>query len=58
MVATSRGNRRKVITREGGRRKGDIEKIKIEGERDKEQEVIVHTKAAPPKKSKLSVDLA
>ena len=51
MAVTRRGNRRKGIRRQSGRRKGDIEKIKIEGERDKEQEVIVRTEAVPPKKA-------
>ena len=50
MAVTRRGNRRKGIRRQSGRRKGDIEKIKIEGERDKEQEVTIHPEAVPPKK--------
>ena len=51
MAVTRRGDRRKGIRRQSGRRKGDIEKIKIEGERDKEQEVTVRHEAVPPKKA-------
>ena len=39
------------LTRRGGRRKGDIEKIKFERETDKEQEVTVRHEAVPPKKA-------
>ncbi len=51
MAATRRGHRRKGIRRQSGRTKGDIEKIKIEGERDKEQEVTVRHEAVLPKKA-------
>jgi len=50
MAVTNRGDRRKGIRRQSGLRKGDIEKIKIERERDKEQEVTVRHEAVPPKK--------
>jgi len=40
-----------AVTRRGDRRKGDIEKIKIEGERDKEQEVTVRHETVPPKRA-------
>jgi hypothetical protein len=52
MAIASKGDRRKGIRRQSGRRKGDIEKIKTEGERDKEQEVTVRHEAVPPKKEK------
>ena len=47
------GDRRKGIRRQSGRRKGDIEKIKTEGDRDKdkEQKVTVRHEAVPPKKA-------
>lgn len=51
MAVTRRGDRRKGIRRQSGRRKGDIEKIKFEGERDKEQEVTVRHEVVPPKKA-------
>jgi hypothetical protein len=51
MAVTRQGDRKKGIRRQSGRRKGDIEKIKFEGERDKEQEVTVRHEAVPPKKS-------
>jgi hypothetical protein len=51
MAVTRRGDKRKGIRRQSGRRKGDIEKIKIEGEKDKEQEVTVRHEAVPPKKA-------
>ncbi len=51
MAVTRRGDKRKGIRRQSGRRKGDIEKIKIEGEKDKEQEVTVRNEAVPPKKA-------
>jgi len=51
MAIASKGDRRKGIRRQSGRRKGDIEKIKIEGERDKKEEVIVRHEAVPPKKA-------
>ncbi len=50
MAATKRGDRRKGDRRQGDKRKGDIEKITIRGERDKEQEVVVHHEAVPEKK--------
>ena len=40
-----------AVTRRGDRRKGDIEEIKIEGERDKEQEVTVRHETVPPKRA-------
>ena len=51
MAIASKGDRKKSIRRQSGRRKGDIEKIKIEGERGKEQEVTVRHEAVPPKKA-------
>ena len=51
MAIASKGDRRKGIRRQSGRRKGDIEKIKIEGERDKEQDVAVRHEAVPQKKA-------
>ncbi len=51
MAVTKRGDRRKGIKRQSGRRKADIEKIKLEGERDKEQEVTVHHEVVSPKKA-------
>ncbi len=51
MAVTRRGDRRKGIRRQSGRRKGDIEKIKIAGERDKQQEVTVRHEAVPLKKA-------
>jgi hypothetical protein len=50
MAIASKGDRRKSIRRQSGRRKGDIGKIKIEGEGGKEQEVTVRNEAVPPKK--------
>ena len=47
MAVTKRGDRRKGNRRQSGRRKGDIEKITIRGERDKEQEVVVRHEAVP-----------
>jgi hypothetical protein len=51
MAIATKGDRRKSIRRQSGRRKGDIEKIKIEGERGKEQEVTVRNEAVPQKKA-------
>jgi hypothetical protein len=51
MAVTRRGDRRKSIRRQSGQRKGDLEKIKIEGESNKEQEVTVRHEAVPPKKA-------
>jgi hypothetical protein len=51
MAVTRRGNGREGNRRQSGRRKGDIEKIKIRGKRDKEQEVVVRHEAVPQKKA-------
>ena len=51
MAVTKQGDRRKGNRRQSGRTKGDIEKITIRGERDKEQEVIVRHEAVPEKKA-------
>jgi hypothetical protein len=51
MAIATKGDRRKSIRRQSGRRKGDIEKIKIEGERGKEQEVTIRNEAVPQKKA-------
>ena len=51
MAIPSKGDRRKGIRRQSGRRKGDIEKITIRGEGDKEQEVVVRHEAIPEKKA-------
>jgi hypothetical protein len=51
MAVTRRGDRRKAIRSQSGRRKGGIEKIKFEGERDKEQEVTVRHEAVSEKKA-------
>jgi hypothetical protein len=51
MAVTRRGDRRKGNRRQSGRTKGDIEKITIRGERDKEQEVVVRHEAIPEKKA-------
>jgi hypothetical protein len=51
MAIPSKGDRRKGIRRQSGRRKGDIEKIKIGEEAGKDQEVIVRHEAVPPKKA-------
>jgi len=40
-----------ATTRRGNRRKGDIKKITIQGERDKEQEVVVRHDVVPEKKA-------
>jgi hypothetical protein len=40
-----------AVTRRGDRRKGDIEKITIQGERDKGQEVTVHHEVVTEKKA-------
>jgi hypothetical protein len=50
MAVTRRGDRRKRNRRQSGRRKGDIEKVTIRGERDREQEVVVRHEAVPEKK--------
>ncbi len=49
MAVTKRGDKRKGIRRQSGRRKDDIEKIIPEN--DKELEVTVHHEAIPPKKA-------
>jgi hypothetical protein len=51
MAVTKRGDRRKSIGRQSGRRKGDIEKITIRGGEGKEQEVAVRHEAVPQKKA-------
>jgi len=51
MAIASKGDRRKGIRRQSGRRKGDIEKITIRGEESKEQEVAVRHEAVPQKKA-------
>ena len=51
MAIASKGDRRRGIRRQSGRRKGDIEEIKIREERDREQEVIVHHEGVPEKKA-------
>ena len=51
MAVTRQGDRRKGNRRQSGPRKGDIEKIRIEGEGDKEQQVTVRHEAVPPKKA-------
>ena len=54
MVVTRRGNGKKGNRRQNGRRKGGIEKITIQGERDKEQEVTIHHEAVSQKKASLA----
>ncbi len=49
MAVTRQGD--KSIRRQGGRRKGDIEKVKIGEEGGKDQEVIVRHEAVPPKEA-------
>jgi hypothetical protein len=51
MAIASKDDRRKGVRRQRGRRKGDIEKIIIPGEGDKEQEVGVHQEVVPEKKA-------
>jgi hypothetical protein len=51
MAVTKRGDRRKGNRRQSGRRKGDIEEIKIGEEGGKDQEVIVRHEAGRPKKA-------
>ena len=51
MAVKGRGDRRKGIRRQSDRRKGDLEGIKIQEERDEEKEVIVRHEAVPPKKA-------
>ena len=50
-MVTARGNRRPGNRRQSGPRKGEIKKITIQGERDKEQEVVVRHEAVPEKKA-------
>lgn len=47
MAVTRQGDRRKGNRRQSGRRKGDTKKIRIQGERDKEQQVVVRHEAVP-----------
>ncbi len=51
MAVTKLGNRRERNRRQGGQRQGDIEKITIQRERDKEQEIVVRHEAVPEKKA-------
>jgi hypothetical protein len=51
MAMTRQGEMRKDTRRHRGRRKGDIEKITIIGEKDTEQEVTVCYEALPQKKA-------
>jgi hypothetical protein len=51
MAVTKRGQTRKGNRRQRGRRKGDIEKVTITGERDKEHEVVVRHEDVPEKKA-------
>jgi len=55
MAFTGRGDRRKGNRRQRGRRKGDIEEVKVRQEEDKEQEVVVRHEAAPPPQKASSV---
>jgi hypothetical protein len=50
MAVTRRGDRRKDIRRRSGRRKGDIEKITIQGERDEGSNVVGRDEAVAKKK--------
>ena len=51
MAIPRQGDMEKGTRRHSGRRKGDIEKIVIGWERDKEQEVIVRHEAVPQEKA-------
>ena len=51
MAITRQGDLRKGTRRHGGRRKGDIERITIGGERDKKQEVTIRHEAVPQEKA-------
>ena len=51
MAGTKRDQRRKGNRRQSGRRKGDIEKITIPGQRNNEREVVVHHEAVLEKKA-------
>ncbi len=51
MAITRQGDMRKGTRRHSGRRKGDIKKIIIGGERGKEQEVTIRHEAVPQKKA-------
>ena len=55
MAVTGQGDRRKGNRRQSGRRKGDIEEVKVRQEEDKEQEVVVRHEAAPPPQKASSV---
>jgi hypothetical protein len=50
MAVTKRGDRRKKNRRQSGQKQDDIEKITIQEERDKEQEVVVHHEPVREKK--------
>ncbi len=51
MAVTKRDQRRKGDRGQSGRKKGDIEKTTIQGERNNEREVVIHHEAVPPKKA-------
>ncbi len=51
MAISRQGDRRKGVRRQSGRRKGDIKKIEIGGERDREQKVTVRHEAVAAKKA-------
>ena len=51
MAVTRRGDRRKGIRGQSSPRKGDTGKITIQGEMDKEQEVVVRHEAVTEKKA-------
>jgi hypothetical protein len=55
MAMTRQGDRRKDARRRGGRRKGDIEKIIIGGEKDTKQEVTVRHEGVVPQQKPSSV---
>ena len=50
MAVTKRGDRRKRNRRQSGQKQSDIEKITIQEERDKEQEVVIHHEPVREKK--------
>ena len=50
MATPKQEDRRKGTRRQSGRRKGDIEKIVIGGERDKKQEIPIRHESVPQKK--------
>ncbi len=51
MAVTRRVDRRKGNRRQRGQKESDIEKITIQEERDKEQEIVVHHDAVQEKKA-------